>query len=45
MILFHNLRDGIKMQWTNALDGEQTESVDIVRQIQLALDNANQSNG
>jgi hypothetical protein len=45
MILFHNLRDGIKMQWSNAMDGEQNESVDIVRQIQLALANANQGNG
>lgn len=45
MILFHNLRDGIKMRWSNAMDGEQDNTVDIAQQIQLALSNANQSHG
>jgi hypothetical protein len=44
MILFHNLRDGIKMRWSNDLDGEPNESVDIAHQIHLALENANKSN-
>jgi len=43
MILFHNLRDGIKMRWTNTMHGEQDSAVDIVHQIKLALSNANQS--
>jgi hypothetical protein len=43
IILFHNLREGIKMRWSHDLEGEPSASVDIASQIQLALQNADKS--